>query len=181
VKTLLSVQGLRIRLPTAAGLVTVVDGIDYEVEVGQVFGIAGESGSGKTISVLALLGLLPEGAQVEGTALFDGQDLLRLGRRAMRDVRGVEIAMVFQDPMTSLHPMMTIERQLTEHVRYHLLNAAKIQGASGGPAPGPHNRPDRRLAAYPHRSAAACVSASPSPSHSPAGRVLMQTGRAPST
>jgi oligopeptide transport system ATP-binding protein len=128
VKTLLSVQGLRIRLPTATGLVTVVDGIDYEVEVGQVFGIAGESGSGKTISVLALLGLLPDGAQVEGTAVFDGQDLLRLGRRAMRDVRGVEIAMVFQDPMTSLHPMMTIERQLTEHVRYHLgLNAAKAR------------------------------------------------------
>jgi oligopeptide transport system ATP-binding protein len=120
VKTLLSVQGLRIRLPTAAGLVTVVDGVDYEVEVGQVFGIAGESGSGKTISVLALLGLLPDGAQVEGSAIFDGQDLLRLGRRAMRDVRGLEIAMVFQDPMTSLHPMLTIERQLTEHVRYHL-------------------------------------------------------------
>jgi oligopeptide transport system ATP-binding protein len=120
VKTLLSVQGLRIRLPTAAGLVTVVDGIDYEVETGQVFGIAGESGSGKTISVLALLDLLPDGAQVEGTAMFDGRDLLQLNRRSMREVRGVEIAMVFQDPMTSLHPMMTIERQLTEHVRYHL-------------------------------------------------------------
>jgi len=120
VKTLLSVKGLRIRLPTATGLVTVVDGVDYEVEVGQVFGIAGESGSGKTISVLALLGLLPDGAQVEGSADFDGQDLLRLGRRALRDVRGTEIAMVFQDPMTSLHPMMTIERLLTEHVRYHL-------------------------------------------------------------
>ena len=119
-KTLLSVQGLRIRLPTAAGLVTVVDGIDYEVEAGQVFGIAGESGSGKTISVLALLGLLPDGAHVEGRAMFDGRDLLQLNHRSMRDVRGVEIAMVFQDPMTSLHPMMTIERQLTEHVRYHL-------------------------------------------------------------
>ncbi len=126
--TLLSVQGLRIRLPTAAGLVTVVDGIDYQVEVGQVFGIAGESGSGKTISVLALLGLLPDGAQVEGTATFDGQDLLKLGRRAMREVRGTEIAMVFQDPMTSLHPMLTIERQLTEHVRYHLgFSAAKAR------------------------------------------------------
>ena len=126
--TLLSVKELRIRLPTAAGLVTVVDGIDYEVQTGQVFGIAGESGSGKTISVLALLGLLPDGAQVEGSAMFEGQDLLRLGRRAMRDVRGTEIAMVFQDPMTSLHPMMTIERQLTEHVRYHLgLSAPKAR------------------------------------------------------
>jgi oligopeptide transport system ATP-binding protein len=120
VNTLLSVKGLRIRLPTAAGLVTVVDGVDYEVEAGQVFGIAGESGSGKTISVLALLGLLPDGAQVEGSALFEGGDLLRLGRRAMRDVRGKEIAMVFQDPLTSLHPMMTIGRQLTEHMRFHL-------------------------------------------------------------
>ena len=117
---LLAVKGLRVSLPTTAGLVNVVDGLDYEVELGQVFGIAGESGSGKTISVLALLGLLPDGAVVEGQAMFDGRDLLRLGSRSMRDVRGSEIAMVFQDPMTSLHPMMTIERQLTEHVRYHL-------------------------------------------------------------
>ena len=117
---LLSVEGLQVRLPTTAGLVTVVDGVDFEVERGQVFGLAGESGSGKTISVLALLGLLPDGAQVEGTAMFEGKDLLRLGRRSLLDIRGREIGMVFQDPQTSLHPMMTIERQLTEHVRYHL-------------------------------------------------------------
>ena len=117
---LLSVRGLRVGLPTAAGMVTVVDGVDYEVAPGQVFGIAGESGSGKTISVLALLDLLPDGAVVEGTATFEGTDLLRLGRRAMRDVRGQQIAMVFQDPMTSLHPMMPIGRQLTEHIRFHL-------------------------------------------------------------
>ena len=117
---LLSVRGLRVGLPTASGLVTVVDGIDYDVEPGQVFGIAGESGSGKTISVLSLLGLLPDGAAVDGTAMFAGTDLLRLKRRAMRGVRGLQIAMVFQDPMTSLHPMMTVGRQLTEHVQYHL-------------------------------------------------------------
>jgi len=120
VSSLLEVKGLRVRLPTTSGLVTVVDGIDYEVERGQVFGIAGESGSGKTISVLALLGLLPDGAEVEGSARFENQDLLTLGRRSLREIRGREIAMVFQDPLTSLHPMMTIERQLTEHVRYHL-------------------------------------------------------------
>ncbi len=108
IKALLAVRGLRVSLPTATGLVTVVDGIDYDVGPGEVFGMAGESGSGKTISVLALLGLLPDGAVVEGTAMFDGRDLLRLDRRAMRDVRGKEIAMVFQDPLTSLHPMMTI-------------------------------------------------------------------------
>lgn len=118
--SLLTVSGLRVRLSTTSGHVTVVDGIDYEVDRGQVFGIAGESGSGKTISVLALLGLLPEGAEVEGSAFFEGKELLKLGRRSLREIRGKEIAMVFQDPLTSLHPMMTIERQLTEHVRYHL-------------------------------------------------------------
>ena len=122
---LLSVSGLRVRLPTASGPVTVVDGVDYEVERGQVFGIAGESGSGKTISVLALLGLLPSGAEVGGSARFDGKELLTLDRRSLREIRGKEIAMVFQDPMTSLHPMMTIEQQLTEHVRYHLGLATK--------------------------------------------------------
>jgi oligopeptide transport system ATP-binding protein len=117
---LLSVRGLRVSLPTAGGLVTVVDGIDYDMAHGEVFGIAGESGSGKTISVLALLDLLPDGAVVEGSAVFDGIDLLRLGPRAMRDIRGQQIAMVFQDPMTSLHPMMSVGLQLTEHVRFHL-------------------------------------------------------------
>jgi len=120
VSSLLAVNGLRIRLPTTSGPVTVVDSIDYQVERGQVFGIAGESGSGKTISVLALLGLLPEGAEVQGSAIFDGKELLRLGRESLREIRGKEIAMVFQDPLTSLHPMLTIERQLTEHVRHHL-------------------------------------------------------------
>ncbi len=117
---LLEVSGLRVRLPTTSGLVTVVEDIDYVVEQGQVFGLAGESGSGKTISVLALLGLLPDGAEVEGSAVFERKELLTLGRRPLRDVRGREIGMVFQEPQTSLHPMMTIERQLTEHVRYHL-------------------------------------------------------------
>jgi oligopeptide transport system ATP-binding protein len=152
-KSLLSVHGLRISLPTAAGLVTVVDGVDYEVAVGQVFGIAGESGSGKTISVLALLGLLPDGARVEGTAMFEGQDLLRLGRRAMRDVRGTEIAMVFQDPMTSLHPMLTIERQLTEHVRYHFGLGADQARARAVELLDEVRIPDpaSALAAYPHQ------------------------------
>jgi oligopeptide transport system ATP-binding protein len=128
VSSLLTVSGLRVRLPTASGLVTVVDGIDFEVDRSQVFGIAGESGSGKTISVLAVLGLLPDGAMVEGSARFDGKELLTLGRRSLRDVRGSQIAMVFQDPATSLHPMLTIERQLTEHVRYHLgLDATKAR------------------------------------------------------
>jgi oligopeptide/dipeptide ABC transporter ATP-binding protein len=97
-----------------------VDGIDYHVESGEVYGIAGESGSGKTMSVLALMGLLPPGAAVGGSAVFEGRDLLRLRRAELRRICGRELAMVFQDPMTSLHPMLSIGTQLTEHVRHHL-------------------------------------------------------------
>jgi len=118
--SLLEVEGLRVRLPTARGLTTVVDGVDYRVERGEVFGVAGESGSGKTMSMLALLGLLPEGAAVEGSVLFGGRDLLRLARSRLREVSGRDIGMVFQDPLTSLHPMLSVGRQLTEHVRLHL-------------------------------------------------------------
>jgi oligopeptide/dipeptide ABC transporter ATP-binding protein len=116
---LLTVEGLRVRLPTPRGEVTIVDGVDYAVEPGEVFGVAGESGSGKTISVLALLQLLPEGARIEGNATYDGRNLLTLRPSAMRDVRGKDVSMVFQDPLTSLHPMLTIGRQLTEHVEFH--------------------------------------------------------------
>ena len=116
----LEVEGLRVRLRTPSGPATVVDGIDYRIEPAEVFGIAGESGSGKTISVLALMGLLPPGARVEGRAVFEGRDLLRLPRRELRRICGRELAMVFQDPMTSLHPMLSIGTQLTEHVRRHL-------------------------------------------------------------
>ena len=118
--SLLEVEGLRIRLPTTRGLVTVVDGVDYAVEEGEVFGVAGESGSGKTMSMLSLLGLLPEGAVVDGRVRFGGHDLLRMPRRRMREVAGRDLAMVFQDPLTSLHPMLSVGRQLTEHVQRHL-------------------------------------------------------------
>jgi oligopeptide transport system ATP-binding protein len=119
VSALLEVEGLRVRLPTPRGEVTIVDGVDYTVEPGEVFGVAGESGSGKTISVLALLRLLPAGASVEGKAIYDGRDLLALGPRALRGVRGKDVSMVFQDPLTALHPMLSIGKQLTEHVRLH--------------------------------------------------------------
>jgi oligopeptide/dipeptide ABC transporter ATP-binding protein len=120
VSALLEVESLRIRLPGPSGLVTVVEDVSYSVEPGAVFGVAGESGSGKTMSALAVLGLLPNGARVEGTVTYGGRNLLGLSKRALRDVRGREIAMVFQDPMTALHPMMTVGRQLTEHMRRHL-------------------------------------------------------------
>ena len=118
--SLLAVEGLRVRLPTPAGEVTVVDGVDYDVQPAEMFGIAGESGSGKTISMLALLGLLPERSSVEGTAIFGGRELLRMRRSDLRGLSGRELAMVFQDPFTSLHPMLSVGQQLTEHVRLHL-------------------------------------------------------------
>ena len=117
---LLSVRDLRVWLDTARGPLSIVDGISFEIASGQVFGLAGESGSGKTITALALLGLLPAGARTDGSALLDGTDLLTMRGARMRRTRGREVAMVFQDPMSSLHPMLTIERQLTEHLRYQL-------------------------------------------------------------
>jgi oligopeptide/dipeptide ABC transporter ATP-binding protein len=114
--SILAVDGLRVRI----GDNTIVDGVDYEIRPSEVFGIAGESGSGKTISMLALLGLLPERSTVEGTATFAGRDLLAMRRRDLRELSGRDLAMVFQDPFTSLHPMLSVGRQLTEHVRLHL-------------------------------------------------------------
>jgi oligopeptide/dipeptide ABC transporter ATP-binding protein len=117
---ILEVRDLRVRIQGPTGLFTVVDRLNYAVLPGQVFGIAGESGSGKTLSTLALIGLAPSQAVVDGSAWFDGDDLLALSPRRLRDIRGRKVAMIFQDPMTALHPMMTIERQLTEHARQHL-------------------------------------------------------------
>ena len=118
--SLLEVEDLRVSLPAGGRQLTIVDGVDYRVEPGEVFGVAGESGSGKTVSMLALLGLLPEGAQVGGRVRFDGRELLRMPRRRLREIAGRDVAMVFQDPFTSLHPMLSIGKQLTEHVRRHL-------------------------------------------------------------
>jgi oligopeptide transport system ATP-binding protein len=150
---LLEVEGLRVKLATPTGFATVVDGVDYRVEQAQVFGVAGESGSGKTISMLALLGLLPQGSLVEGSASFGGKDLLRLRARELRSVSGREIGMVFQDPMTSLHPMLTIGKQLTEHVRRHL-DLDRNTAARRAEELLDHVRipdPESALHAYPHQ------------------------------
>ncbi len=126
--TLLEIEQLRVRLPTSDGLVTVVDGVDLSLEEGQVLGLAGESGSGKTMSALAVLGLLPRRAVVEGRIVFRGRELTHLSERRLRPIRGREISMIFQDPMTSLHPMHTVGRTLSEHLRQHLkLNRAQAR------------------------------------------------------
>src|SRR5690606_286783 len=97
VSALLEVEGLTIRLPGPQGPVTIVEDVDFAVQEGQVFGIAGESGSGKTMTALALLRLLPPRAQLTGRIVFKGRDLVPLGRGALREVRGRQISMVFQD------------------------------------------------------------------------------------
>jgi oligopeptide/dipeptide ABC transporter ATP-binding protein len=117
VTALLEVEDLRVALPGRGGDVRIVDGLDFTVAAGSVFGLAGESGCGKTITALALLGLLPSGARTSGKALFAGRDLLHLRSNELRALRGRKLAMVFQDPNASLHPMLSIERQMTEHLQ----------------------------------------------------------------
>jgi oligopeptide transport system ATP-binding protein len=117
--SLLAVNDLTVSVPARDGQLSVVGGVSYAVEAGRVFGIAGESGSGKTVSVLGLMGLLPRGSSVGGEAIFAGSDLLSMRSSQLRRVRGREIGLVFQDPMTSFHPMLSVGRQLTEHLRYH--------------------------------------------------------------
>lgn len=97
-----------------------VKGVSLELETGRIHGLAGESGSGKTLTSLAVLGLLPRQARTGGSILLGGEELLGLNRRALNRVRGKRIAMVFQDPSASLHPQLPVGRQLTDHMRVHL-------------------------------------------------------------
>jgi len=117
---LLSIEHLSVALSTSRGSFKAVDDISLTVDTAEIVGIAGESGSGKTMTALTLLGLLPHGARTAGSATFDGTDLLSCSPKQLRDIRGRQIAMVSQDPATSLHPILTVERQLTEHMRHHL-------------------------------------------------------------
>jgi ABC-type dipeptide/oligopeptide/nickel transport system ATPase component len=98
----------------------ILRGVDLRLASGRVHGLAGESGSGKTMTGLAVLGLLPHGARASGAVRLGERDLLTMPPKELNRVRGGEIAMVFQDPATSLHPMLTIGKQLTEHMRHHL-------------------------------------------------------------
>lgn len=117
---LLRVKGLNVSLPTADGLIQVVHHVDLEVWSGRVCGIAGESGSGKTISMMAMLGLLPKGSIATGEALFRGANLLTASNQELSKRRGKDIGLVMQDPHASLHPMLSVGQQLTDHIRHHL-------------------------------------------------------------
>jgi oligopeptide/dipeptide ABC transporter ATP-binding protein len=150
---LLAIEGLSVSLPGPAGPVPVIKQLDLHVDPGEVVGIAGESGSGKSLTALTLLNLLPPGADVGGSIRFDGQDLLALDDRGWQRVRGSGIAMVFQDSTAALHPMLTVGRQLTEHMRVSLglgraaarRRAIELLDEMRIP------QPDRALRAYPHQ------------------------------
>ena len=117
---LLSVEDLRVEFWTSRGTIYAVNGISFDIAPGETLGIVGESGCGKSVTALALLGILSRaGRTPTGSALFGGRDLLKLSDRELRRIRGKEIAMIFQDPMTSLNPVLTIGRQLREALETH--------------------------------------------------------------
>ncbi len=121
-ESLLSVSDLRTYFETEDGTVKAVDGVSFELKQGETLGIVGESGSGKSVANLSIMRLIPNppGKIVSGSILFDGRDVLRLSDREVRDLRGKRIAMIFQDPMTSLNPFMRVSKQLMEVTQLHL-------------------------------------------------------------
>jgi peptide/nickel transport system ATP-binding protein/oligopeptide transport system ATP-binding protein len=151
---LLEVRGLTTRFPTDRGPLTAVDDVSFTVDRGEVFGLVGESGSGKTVTIRSLIGLVAKPGKVAaGTVRFRGQDLLQLDERCLRQIRGREIAMVFQDPATALNPVLRVETQLVEMLRAHGAanrktareQAVALLRAVGIPAP------EQRLRDYPHQ------------------------------
>ena len=124
---LLRVRDLTIGFPTAAGTVNVVKSLDFDLNRGGALGIVGESGSGKSMTSLAIMGLLPKGAKRTGSIEFDGTELTTLRGRAMRAVRGNRIAMIFQDPLSSLNPYYTVGTQIAEAYRAHRRGVTRRQ------------------------------------------------------
>jgi peptide/nickel transport system ATP-binding protein len=119
--TLLSVKDLAVQFSTRKSIIYAVNGVSFELDEGQTLGIVGESGCGKSVTSLAMLGILPKAGRVnDGTVEFGGRDLIQLSDSQLRDIRGKDIAMIFQDPMTSLNPVLRIGHQLTEAITKHL-------------------------------------------------------------
>lgn len=153
--TLLDVRGLETRFRTPDGVVHAVNGVSFDLKEGETLGVVGESGCGKSVTMLSLLRLIPSppGEIVKGEAFFRGRDLLKMSNEEIRHVRGAQISMVFQDPMTSLNPVMTIGRQLTEPLMLHLgmsrkeaeSRAAELLSMVGIP------NAKERLKDYPHQ------------------------------
>jgi len=122
---LLRVRDLSVQFPTAEGVVYAVNGVDLDVGRGETLAIVGESGSGKSVTAMAVMGLLPEGTRLSGSIELDGRQLVGLGQRAMRRLRGRDVAMVFQDAMTSLDPVFTVGSQIVEAIRAHDLSVSR--------------------------------------------------------
>ena len=148
---LLAVEDLRVEIPTRRGTVHAVRGVSFDVRPGETFALVGESGSGKTMTCRAIVRLVhPPGRITHGQVVFDGRDLARLSERELQDVRGHGVIMVFQDPMTALNPVLTIERQITESLPNlrasdsRRARAVELLRHVGIPDP------ERRLGAYPH-------------------------------
>ncbi len=152
---LLEVKDLRTHFFTYDGVVKAVDGIDYELEQGETLGLVGESGCGKSVSALSLMRLIPDppGKIISGEILFEGEDILKVEMDDMRHIRGGKMSMVFQEPMTSLNPVLTVERQLTETLQLHKgmtrqesrTESVDLLARVGIPDP------DRRVKQYPHQ------------------------------
>ncbi len=130
---LLDVKDLKTRFHTPEGTVYAVNGISFHVDEGETLAVVGESGCGKSVSMLSVLQLIPvpPGDIAGGVVSFRGQDLLKNSEREMEDIRGREIAMIFQDPMTSLNPVLTIGRQITESLRVPTLVLSRILPTPG--------------------------------------------------
>ncbi len=151
--TLLSIEDVTVDLPTPRGNLRAVDQVDLTVGAGRTLGVVGESGCGKTMLSRAVLQLLPKKAKLSGRVMFDGQDLVRLPPEKLRKLRGRSLAVVFQDPMTSLNPVLTIGTQLMETLQEHLeldmaaarQRSVELLAAVGIPAP------EQRLMQYPHQ------------------------------
>ena len=152
---LLEVRDLRTYFNSAGGVVKAVDGVSFDLEEGEILGLVGESGCGKSVTALSLMRLVPNppGKIVGGEVIFNGRDLLQLPDAEMRQIRGKEIAEIFQEPMTSLNPVLTIGRQVTEALEYHFgmnkqastRRAVELLDMVGIPDP------ERRLQSYPHQ------------------------------
>ena len=152
---LLQVKNLKTQFKTKAGLINAVNGVNFEVNDGEVTAIVGESGSGKSVTALSLMRLIadPPGKIADGEILFENEDLLKKSRRQIQDIRGSKISMVFQEPMTSLNPIFTIERQICETLIRHknmtkkdaAYEAVKMLKLVGIPSP------EKRMKNYPHQ------------------------------
>ncbi|ADL51109.1 ABC transporter ATP-binding protein [Clostridium cellulovorans] len=152
-KTLLEVKNLKTSFFTEVGEVKAVGGVSFELKEGRVLGIVGESGSGKSVTMMSLMGLLDRnGKVVDGDILFDDKNLLKIGEKEMEKIRGNHIGMIFQDPMTSLNPVLTVGDQLTEPLIKHknmkrseaFAEAVKMLSLVGIPSP------EKRMKQYPH-------------------------------